>query len=1115
MKKIIAYCVIFTMVLSMLPLNAFASALSVEADKAALDIGYAEGDSASSVTQDLTLTVTGAVYGSDFTFDPDTGTITGYTGAGGTIEIPSTIGGVPVTAIGDEAFYDNDTITGVIIPEGVFSIGESAFDGCSNIESVTLPDGLTSIERCAFYWCTKLKSIALPDSLTSVGSGMFMGCSKLESVNIPLGITELPESIFSYCESLKSVTIPDNIVSIGGGDFQGCMSLRTVTLPALLTSVGDDAFYNCQQLEQAVFTGNPPTSFGSNVFKDVKDSFRIFYSSDSTGFSSPTWNGYASEQYNPAATYTLTYDANGGATDFPTVDYLYTGDYVIIPNNNDSLVKDGHNFSGWNTSADGTGTAYTEGNVVLIGVENVTLYAQWELRYSISIDTLEHGTITVDKTSAEEGEIFTVTIIPDAGWNYKPNTLKFIDPATGGEIGGVEPPAPSAYTAGKYSMPASDKPTKPPIPDSDIVEDYFMPASDILVTAEFAEGDFLFETITGSGIKITQYIGRGGNVVIPSSIDGKSVTTIGSYTIFYTTLAITGVTIPSTVTTIEEDAISYCSTLESVVFEGNAPTIDVSNFEWVSPDFTIYYYEDSTGFTSPTWKGHPSVAITRTIYTVTFNKNGGETETSPITKTAGSGGNVCTLPTPPTRSGYIFTGWNTAANGSGMAFTAATVVNADLTVYAQWTKESSGGGGRTTTVTLPDTPSVPPATITETPSTGNAPPSVTATTNTEAKADSNGNASATVTENQMTDAINKAIEAAAQKGGDTQAKVEIKVTAPAEAKSVETSIPKAVFTAVADGKTDKLTVSTPIAAITFDNEALSAISKEMTGDVKITASKVDYDSLSEEAKQKVGDRPVFNFSVTSGDKTISQFGGNVDVVVPYTPKAGEDPNSIVIYYINAQGKLETVSNCTYDPATGMISFKTNHFSQYAVGYNKISFKDVAANAWYSNAVSFIASRGITSGTGNGNYSPEQKLTRGEFLVMMMKAYGISPDSNVQDNFLDAGDTYYTNYLAAAKRLGISAGVGNDMFAPSREITRQEMFTLLYNLLNNIGQLPQGDLGKRISDFSDTGEIAPWAENAMTFLVETEIIGGYDGILNPESTTTRAEMAQVLYKLLSK
>lgn len=201
---------------------------------------------------------------------------------------------------------------------------------------------------------------------------------------------------------------------------------------------------------------------------------------------------------------------------------------------------------------------------------------------------------------------------------------------------------------------------------------------------------------------------------------------------------------------------------------------------------------------------------------------------------------------------------------------------------------------------------------------------------------------------------------------------------------------------------------------------------DAASDIKITASKVDTANLSEETKQLVGDRPVFDFSVTSGNTTISKFGGIVTVSMLYTPKTGEDPNAIVIYYINAAGKPEMVSNCAYDPATGSITFTTDHFSKYAVGYNKVNFNDVAANAWYGDAVSFVAARDITIGTGNGNHSPDTKLTRGQFLVMVMRAYGIEADSAATDNFSDAGNTYYTGYLAAAKSLGITDGIGNNM-----------------------------------------------------------------------------------------
>lgn len=135
--------------------------------------------------------------------------------------------------------------------------------------------------------------------------------------------------------------------------------------------------------------------------------------------------------------------------------------------------------------------------------------------------------------------------------------------------------------------------------------------------------------------------------------------------------------------------------------------------------------------------------------------------------------------------------------------------------------------------------------------------------------------------------------------------------------------------------------------------------------------------------------------------------------------------------------------------------------------------------------------------------------------MLMKAYGIIPDENPTDNFSDAGNTYYTGYLSAAKRLGITGGTGNNEYAPDREINRQEMFTLLYNALKVIGQLPQDNSDRTLSEFADADDIASWATDAMTLLVETGTISGEGGLLNPAGTTTRAEMAQVLYNLLGK
>lgn len=317
--------------------------------------------------------------------------------------------------------------------------------------------------------------------------------------------------------------------------------------------------------------------------------------------------------------------------------------------------------------------------------------------------------------------------------------------------------------------------------------------------------------------------------------------------------------------------------------------------------------------------------------------------------------------------------------------------------------------------------------------------------------------------------------------------------------------------------TGSLTINTGTGSITIPGNMLSGTG--LTGNAEITIGAGDKEGLPDDVRDAIGARPVIRLALAiDGQQTDwSNPVAPVTVSIPYIPTVAEleNPESIVVWYIDGSGNVVTIPNGHHDPITGTVTFKTTHFSDYAVAYNKVLFSDVASGAWYFKAVSFIAAREITAGTGDGRYSPDAKLTRAEFIVLMMRAYGIAPDENPIDNFADAGNAYYTGYLAAAKQLGISAGVGNNLFAPGRVITRQEMFTLLYSALKVIDQLPQGDSGKVLSDFIDAGQIDIWAKDAMTLLVETGTVSGNAGKLTPLSTTTRAEMAQVLFNLLGK
>ncbi len=456
---------------------------------------------------------------------------------------------------------------------------------------------------------------------------------------------------------------------------------------------------------------------------------------------------------------------------------------------------------------------------------------------------------------------------------------------------------------------------------------------------------------------------------------------------------------------------------------------------------------------------------------------------------------------------YAITSGNDTETGAS-AGTKAGIVTLTFTGKGNYkgTKEVTytitpySGGGTTTTPTAPS--AVTPPTVS-----GN-----TATITVTPTVSGDGQAAVTVTAAQMDEVIAQA-KAAAANSGDKPA-VEIKVGDSGVANTLAATIPHSSIQTMADENIESLTVTSSLATLTFDSQALNTINDTVTGDITVTIAKVDIDALPEAVRQIAGNRPVYDFTVTGGDKTISDFNGTVTVAIPYTPAADEDINAIIVYYINDRGELDTVTNGRYDPERGMVVFTADHFSRYAVGYNKVNFKDVAANAWYAEAVTYIAAREITSGTSKDTFNPDLSLTRGQFITLVMRAYQIVPEQNITANFTDAGNTYYTGYLAAAKRLGITQGTGDNKFAPEADISRQDMFTLLYNVLKNTGNLPVNATGKSIDSFSDSQVIAAYAKDAVSYLIKTGTISGSNGKLNPVATTSRAEMTQVLYNLLS-
>ncbi|MBQ6165630.1 MAG: leucine-rich repeat protein [Clostridia bacterium] len=327
-------------------------------------------------------------------------------------------------------YINGELVADLVIPDVVTTIGYMTFSGCVNITSITIPNCVNSIEYGAFLNCSNLADIIISDSVINISSGAFYGTAlyndpeKWENGVLYIGnhlikanselvgtytvkdgtvsITEdafenhnglfeitLPDSLrvigyeaFYNCDGLTSVTIPSGVTRIGNYAFGYCDNLTSVTIPGSVTSIGDYAFYDCDNLTDIYFRGTEEQWYALGLSSYYYNYATVHFASgniiryDANGGSGAPANQskvvgdtITLSTTRPTRALTLTYDANGGET--------------ATENKNIRL-----NFTGWNTSPDGSGDPYAPGATYADDAD-LTLYAQWKAVKAGALETPE------------------------------------------------------------------------------------------------------------------------------------------------------------------------------------------------------------------------------------------------------------------------------------------------------------------------------------------------------------------------------------------------------------------------------------------------------------------------------------------------------------------------------------------------------------------------------------------------------------------------------------------------------------------------------------------------------------------------------------------------------
>lgn len=1018
-----------------------------------------------------------------------------------------TMGGALKSVDGTPFGYDDneaDDFTKVVLRDGVEKIGENAFSAWASLSDVTIPDSITEIGASAFANCTALSTVSFGSGIKTIGNSAFTKTALSGELKLPAGLEEIGDYAFSYCTSITEVNIPDTVTKIGYAAFSYNTKTEKITIPYgdityggsssgneyVFTQYGDQSALKTVVLGSTPENVLPGTLFSGSwknieylvLGSGVKKAGDYFFSEQANsnnfkgglypstlefGQGGSTYLGKKATMFTLTDKTQLTYNGTlqmmtfekpqDGEDVSSKITYSSSDPEIASVDSTGKITAKSVSDTPVTISASYEGCVFAELDLTVTPAvltywnkDNEPQQNPGSVTYSVSDEHTNVNDVLTFKWSGSD-EVVTLTEGEDIDYTYTVPT----------ESGGLGQEATVDFLpmpVGTYSVKFNLK-----NPDYTFAGTDGGTTDTLTITVNVIAANMKRAYIAAVKPTETTFTYDGEEKLPATGIltaykednTSSDVVDIGDFTVMVeglndTTFHGIAANIPAGTDLATYDGLELPKTPGAYVI-----TVSAANDEYYIYKSQAFNIEKATVTIKADDKSvYVGDAMPEFTYTVTGLASGDSLSVAPTL--------TCNAADTSTADSYTIT-------PSGGEVPDTSIYNSEI-VYQTGTltvsRRSSGGGGGSSSG-----------------STGN----VTGSGD-DVNIDVSGG---TVTVAQMEKAVDKADR------GET-------ITIEASNRA-SVSLPSSGLQDAADNNND-VTVELKNGEVTLSPEALSAVAEQAGTTVTLTVDPVDTDELNSRQQATVGDAPVFDLTLKSGGKTITDFdGGLVTVAIPYELPDGQDPAGVVVWFMDDNGNI-TACETMYDLRTKMVIFTTRHFSKYVIGYEApMNFTDVPADAYYADAVKWAVAEGITNGTSDTAFGPDVSCTRAQMVTFLWRAAGSPEPTTANNPFTDvqSGAYYYDAVLWAVEQ-GITSGTSANTFAPDATVTRAQTVTFLWRQAG-------APVVNYAMSFTDVDASAYYGEAVRWAVSEGITSGTSDSTFGPDMDCTRAQIVTFLYR----